>query len=72
MDVNREEILTDRKKIENGKTFTAGWHSTLPSRSAARAARRLKECDFQLDLEKARDEQQFAEVDLEFVRDIAS
>ena len=73
MDVNREEILTRQKKIENAKNVSI---AEMALNTAKREARRAEEAFeggaiSKLDLEKARDEQQFAEVDFEFVRDIS-
>lgn len=73
MDVNREEILTRQKKIENAKNVSvAEMELTTARREARRAEEAFKGGAISmLDLEKARDEQQFAEVNFEFAQNIS-
>ena len=73
MDVNREEILTKQKKIENAKNVSvAEMALTTAKREARRAEEAFKGGAIStLDLEKARDEQKFAEVDFNFVKEIS-
>ena len=73
MDVSREEILTKQKKIENAKNVSvAEMALTTAKREARRAEEAFKGGAIStLDLEKARDEQKFAEVDFNFVKEIS-